>query len=840
MERYLVVIYVARVDNKRIINRIARASLKNNKTRNSIAIIAIALTTLLLTALFTIGFGMKESIELQTMRSVGTTYHGEFKDLNEEKYEKLKSHPLIKEQGYRRMIGSVINNELRKEHVEISYGDENYIKRGFAYPTVGRLPIEKNEIITNTKVLDLLGIPHKVGEKIHLKFYIHDTNSNELETIEKEFDLVGFYPVDPLMGAMRIFTSKEYAESLNLPESNINLDVMFSNSFNIEKKLYTIIIETGYSIFQQDPNYIATGVNWGYMAEGFKNSDPTIVIGGIVLILIIILTGYLIIYNIFQISVLRDIRFYGLLKTIGTTSKQLKKIIWRQAQLLSAIGIPLGIVLGYLIGNLLVPIIAKEFRLEDFISISFSPLIFLFASAFSLATVFISSRKPGKSAGKVSPIESIRIGDVDELKYIKEKKNENEVKLSKMAISNLSRNKLRTIIVILSMSISLVLFNSIYTFTNGFNPEKYVNRFLSTDFNIGSDEYFKYQYKGHDEAITTDIINLLESIEGFINGGAIYYRDFDGIWIEDKNILELDGKAPLQLYGLDDFLISKQQVIEGTIDMDKFKSGDYIILGVNDEEDLNLENANYNVGDKITLATENGSRQFEVMALITYGSKNSARRYFSFKLANGQLIKAQLLYLPSSIYEEIIENPAKMVYKFDVEDEKIDDAEKILKGISEDPILELNYESKQILLEELKGMKNMFIIVGGVLSFIIGIVGIINFVNSIITSIMVRKKEFALLQCIGMTNRQLNSLLTKEGLIYTLSTIITTSFFTLLISITILKSFEREIPFFTYKFTVFPLIITFPIIILLGYIVPILVKKVLVKESIVERIRNNN
>ena len=67
------------------------ASLKNNINRNYIVIIAIALTTLLFTALFTIGFGMKDSMELQTMRRVGTSFHGGFKDLNEEKYEKLKS-----------------------------------------------------------------------------------------------------------------------------------------------------------------------------------------------------------------------------------------------------------------------------------------------------------------------------------------------------------------------------------------------------------------------------------------------------------------------------------------------------------------------------------------------------------------------------------------------------------------------------------------------------------------------------------------------------------------------------------------------------------------------------
>jgi len=161
-----------KVNNKKVINKIAIASLKNNHRRNIIAFIAIALTTLLFTSLFTIGFGMKNSIEMENMRMVGSTFHGEFKRINKEDIDKLQTHPLIKETGIRQMIGFVVNEEFIKEHVEISYGDDNYIKKGFCYPTTGRLPIERNEIITDTKVLDLLHIPHKVGEKIKLKYNI--------------------------------------------------------------------------------------------------------------------------------------------------------------------------------------------------------------------------------------------------------------------------------------------------------------------------------------------------------------------------------------------------------------------------------------------------------------------------------------------------------------------------------------------------------------------------------------------------------------------------------------------------------------------------------------------
>src|SRR5699024_2434258 len=92
-------------------------------------------------------------------------------------------------------------------------------------------------------------------------------------------------------------------------------------------------------------NYINIGVNWGYSgAQLAANIDPLTVIAIAAMLLLIIFTGYLIIYNVFQISVTNDIRFYGLLKTIGTTGKQIRRMIRRQAYLLSLIGIPIGLV----------------------------------------------------------------------------------------------------------------------------------------------------------------------------------------------------------------------------------------------------------------------------------------------------------------------------------------------------------------------------------------------------------------------------------------------------------------------------------------------------------------
>ena len=133
-------------------------------------------------------------------------------------------------------------------------------------------------------------------------------------------------------------------------------------------------------------------------------------LGSAALVLIFALTGYLIIYNVFQISVAGDIRFYGLLKTIGTTGRQLKRIIRYQALALSAIGIPIGLLLGWVAGNVLAPLLLRSTsggRVTNSIA-SAHPLIFLGAALFSLLTVFLSCRRPGRMAARVSPMEAVR------------------------------------------------------------------------------------------------------------------------------------------------------------------------------------------------------------------------------------------------------------------------------------------------------------------------------------------------------------------------------------------------------------------------------------------------
>ena len=190
--------------------------------------------------------------------------------------------------------------------------------------------------------------------------------------------------------------------------------------------------------------HTADGVNWAYMSSSF---DPQTAVGILILLAIIILSGYLIIYNFFYINVYGDIRFYGLLKTIGTTGRQLRRMVRRQAWLLSLTGIPLGLVLGWLAGRLLLPQIIKNLNLYDTVNYdaSANPWIFAGAALFSLLTVYISCIRPCRIAARVSPVEAVRYTEGQEKSSVKHLKKQpaKKVTMRTFAVANMKRNRKR-------------------------------------------------------------------------------------------------------------------------------------------------------------------------------------------------------------------------------------------------------------------------------------------------------------------------------------------------------------------------------------------------------------
>lgn len=180
-----------------------------------------------------------------------------------------------------------------------------------------------------------------------------------------------------------------------------------------------------------------------------------------------------------------------------------------------------------------------------------------------------------------------------------------------------------------------------------------------------------------------------------------------------------------------------------------------------------------------------------------------------------------------------------MTYLFNVESDEVDaQMRDFLEEYTTTVQTAYDYECRQDYVSEFEGMRSMFLTLGGALSFIVGLVGVLNFVNAVLTGIITRKREFAVLQAIGMTGCQLKTMLMLEGLLYTLLSIIFSLLLSLILSPVLGSAVEQMFWFFSYRFTVWPVLLIAPVFVLLGLLIPLLTYRVIARHTIVERLRD--
>lgn len=257
-----------RVKNQKIVRKIADRTRKAGKNRNVISVLAIALTTVLFTSVFTIGGSLMKKQQEETMRQVGGSSHAGYKYLTQAEYDIVKKDKKLKEVSYRIVVGEVVNEELKKLRTEANYYEDLDAKFSFCYPEAGHMPEKEDEIVTSDLVLNKLGIPCKVGQKVPLVLKVGD------QTIEKTFILSGYFKGDPISKAQVAAVSKEYANKVApTPASSametqvdasgyvgrIMADFNFATSIDLEKQAAELSKRCGF------PEDVDTGINWAYL-----------------------------------------------------------------------------------------------------------------------------------------------------------------------------------------------------------------------------------------------------------------------------------------------------------------------------------------------------------------------------------------------------------------------------------------------------------------------------------------------------------------------------------------------------------------------------------------------
>ena len=881
------------VKNSACIRRLAWKTLLASRTRNLIAIAAIALTTLLFTALFTLALSINEGFQQNNFRQAGGFSHGGFKYLTQQQFEALQDDPRIAQWGVRRFLGMPREAPFTKAHVEISWCDENEAHWMYCDPVQGRLPQEgTDEAATDTHVLELLGVEPELGAQFTLTFAVDGQETTQT------FTLCGWWEYDEAIVANHVLIPESRVDAV-LAEVGVdpeapadgmtgcwNLDVMLkSGARHIERDIEQILADHGYQSETAGDNYIATGVNWGYTgAQLSENLDPMTAIAIAAVALLIVFTGYLIIYNVFQISVAGDIRFYGLLKTIGTTPRQLRRIIRLQALALSAAGIPAGLALGWLLGGQLSPVVAARLNGVRAVT-SVSPWIFAAAALFALCTVLLSCRRPGRMAGKVSPVEAVRYAEGGGKGRAKARKARRVTPFT-MAWANLGRSKGKTAVTVLSLSLAVVLLTVTVNFAGGFDMDKYVANFTASDFIVANAGKLQSGNVGFtdDMGLPQQAIDDIDAQGGVTAGGVVYghtgsvleyvtedwFRQSNGFWASPEqldDLIRLTGRneagdlaAGAQLYGMSAFALDHLTVLAGDL-APLYEPGSRAIAAVYAEDEYGSADQNSHwarLGDTVTLRyveqsefydpdtgevwaayedipdganyierpTQYRDVDYTVTALVSVPSALSYRYY-----GNDEFILNDKTFVQDTGTDSV------MYYAFDTTGEANAAMEAFLANYTENVDPALDYESKATYAGEFDSMRSMFLLLGGALSFIVGLVGVLNFFNAVLTGIIARRRELAVLQAVGMTGRQLRAMLVWEGLLYALGAAALALALAVALGPVAFHALESLFWFFTYRLDLTPFLWVTPLFALLGAGIPLLTGRAAARHTLVERLR---
>ena len=573
----------------------------------------------------------------------------------------------------------------------------------------------------------------------------------------------------------------------------------------------------------------------------YNYMDPAAMLVCVAAVVIFMISGYLIIYNIFDLNIVSDMKEYGLLKTIGTTGKQIRSIVKHRARRICLIAIPIGLFIGCGIGGWMLPMIGKFINTVGVNKghVHMNIWIILFTAAFAYLTVAISSRRPSRKASKISPVEAARF------------------------TGNLKKNgkpKKKTFIVVLSLTLSLVMLNSASTLMGSFSTDSYAEKYTACDFcvqdglldNAGANDknvnavdraffdelrlqqgvesignlYLTHESHTFSPEVWGDIEKYFFSdeivkiqIESFYAGDGY---TVNGYLNEIHNTRTMEGNT----YGMGELAVEKLydvQTMDGTtsVDWEKFNSGNYVLAErwqyANDGF-LNIVNP----GDVVEI----GGNEYTVYASVDIPM---IIEYPVYAPIECNFILPEDEYL--SIYGEV--NPMRTL--IDVKDSEEAAFEEWIKGYTADS--NLSYTSKQSVIEDNKAFGELFAIAGIFVAVILGMIGVMNFSNTMIASIIARNRELAMLEAVGMTVKQQKRSLIREGLRYFTYTSLLTVIMSSLLNVTAVKTFVNNLPMFSWRFSLTSLVICLPVIFIIILIIPTSAYRRLSRRSVVERLR---
>ncbi len=825
-------------NNNRIIRDITHRCLRSDRRRNFFIITAIALTTFMIATVFSIALSLFSTFKQQQISLMGTVAHAAITKPTPAQLETLNTLDYITSIGTGNFVASVDTHiELNDIRLALFYFDETewlHMRKPAYEDVVGSYPQAENEIMMPRWVLERMGITEPslgmpiLGMEIPLSYSINQ--DNQITPYSDTFILTGYFTSYMHIRSGNndsLLVSKAFSDKYNkTPETDGSATVQFKDASKV--LTYCSQLETDLGITdKQDVRPVPM--------YNLNVSDRIAMIVGVSMVaLLLMLTGYLLIYNVMYTSVSRDIRFYGMLKTIGTTPKQLRLVVLGQIVRLCLIGLPIGVLLAVPISLIIVPAIVGTINIDVSPRISFSPLIYACAVLLSLVTAFIGAAKPARKAASVSPIEALRFTGIE----IKKPRLHGRAyaKPQRMALRNIFRDRKRAYLVLVGLFISITTFITVSTIVLGMNTDNFVNSYMQSDFElINNTSVFVTADSKH--KFTPDILNKIKAIPGIkdtetVTKAILYltYTDhfdkhtnehLENNTVNAEELEKLKKNFATVVIGIEPSALQELNETENTAyDIEAFVRGEYVLIAANTPElygDLN----------QVEL------RASDTTERTTIPVGGFAPLYFR----NSTRTLAPSIICSSNLLERLInDEPIITNVSVNVEsgfDKQVLEALKLLT----DGDYEFGRSSRIEYREELKQVKIIMFALGGGIAFILGFIGIMNFVNIMSVGIMTRKRELSVLEGVGMSKLQMRDMLVWEGLWYAIITLLLTGTLGNLIAYGLFSLFKQEATYAIFTYPTMPVFIICLIVFAICIIAPRAAYKNINSLPLSERLR---
>ncbi len=764
-----------------ILNKFTIKSLKLNKKRTIVTIIGIMLSTALICGVAGLVSSFQNSL-IDWARTNDGNYHVTFKNVSSDKAQyvtenqKVKDYFLSSSLGWANLEGSKATN---KPYLHVLAYDKKALENYGVVLTDGRLPQNPNEIIITESVLTGARVSLKIGDTITLNigtrksnddYYLNDDNlyteddESIVDTKEKTYTIVGFMET---LDVENLY-SPGYSALTYMDEtpSVIDISVLYKSPKEYEKTTKDICKTLNLN-FDGDVYVNSDFLRFqGVMSDSMLNVLYTI--AGVV-IFIIVISSVFVIRNSFSISVAEKNRQYGMLSSVGATSKQIRRNVIFEGMVIALIAIPLGILFGIVAIMILLKVV--NYLLEDMLdgmkfTYSINLVAVLISIIISIITIYLSCLIPARKAAKISPIESIRGNNDIKIKAKKLKTSKLTKKLfgigGVIASKNLKRSKKKYRTTVISLVISIFIFISL-------------SSFLSLGTKTSEFYYTDFKFNMYVECLdnsNTQIYEKISKLENIDDSAYCYESSLD---IDNNKYASEFGKKILE----DDS--SPNGIAFMVYNNEYFKR--YI-------KELGLNENDYKTTvvllDYATLYNEDGSKTVDRIYSLKSGDKvnvksgDKEKTLTISKFTDVKPMGQEAVYYDHGIIV-VSEDYIKEVFKEDVNNSdyyhlsdlfikssKPQELENTLNDLIKQGgdyygLTVFNYET--YMKQEQRMLLVVKIFLYGFIT-VITLIGVTNIFNTITTNMILRSKEFAMLKSVGMSTKEFNKMIRLESIMY--------------------------------------------------------------------------